>query len=337
MNRSRRILWLDILRIIATFAVIFLHISGTSLYSKELDYDWTISVIFDSMVRWAVPVFVMISGALFLNPNKDVSLSNLLKKYLPRLLMAYLFWWIVYSLFRATYDTIIQGSFIFRLGYFVPHSHLWFLPMLACVYLLIPFLRNIAADERQLRYALILWGCYMTLSFSLLPDFPQFSKLFFMNIVLGYAGYFLLGRWLSELVLTKKQRSVIYLLGFVGFVMTACGTLTVNKMSGGGRLEFLDNLTPWVAAMAVSVFVFVKQKVEYQVKSITRLIDYVRKDLFGIYLTHGIWLMILNVPAVRKLTDLSIMIPLLTVIIFILSLYTTKLIRKIHLLQKVIN
>jgi surface polysaccharide O-acyltransferase-like enzyme len=332
-----RILYLDVLRIIATFAVIFLHVSAMELYSEVMNYDWFISVVYDCMVRWAVPVFVMISGALFLNPNKEVSPSNVLKKYIPRLLMTYLFWWIVYSLFRATYDTIIQGTFIFRLGYFVPHSHLWFLPMLACVYLLIPFLRKIAADDRLLRYALILWGCYMALSFSLLPDFPQLSRLFFMNIVLGYAGYFLLGRWLFELVLTKKQSNAIYLFGFVGFVMTACSTLIFNKMSGGGRLEFLNNLTPWVCAMAMSVFVFVKQKTEYKVKSITRVVNYVRNDLFGIYLTHGIWLMIMSVPAVRELTNLAIMIPLLTVIIFVLSLYTTKLIRKISFLQKVIN
>ena len=75
-----RVLWLDICRIAATFAVIFLHISGTALYTDIIDYDWLVSSVADSLVRWAVPVFVMISGALFLNPQKEVSIKNIIKK-----------------------------------------------------------------------------------------------------------------------------------------------------------------------------------------------------------------------------------------------------------------
>lgn len=334
---STRVLWLDMLRIIATFAVIFLHVSSTALYSNTIDYEWGVSVMFDSLVRWAVPIFVMISGALFLRPEKDLGIRTILQKYVPRLLMAYAFWWVFYSLMRAGYDTMQNGAFAFRMGYFVPHFHLWFLPMLAGVYLLIPFLRVIAANKRLMRYGLILWLCYMFFGFKMMPEIPQFSQLFVMNMLMGFSGYFLLGYYLSTSVINTKLVLGVYALGLLGFAVTAGGTIITNKLYGGGNLDFLTTLTPWVAVMAVAIFVAVKNnEAKYGIK-IQILVNYVRKDLFGIYLTHGIWLMLLNVPAVRSLCNLVVMIPLLTLVVFILSLYTTKLLRSIPLVQKVVE
>lgn len=335
-NKSSRVPWLDVLRIVATFAVIMLHVSSLALYSKNMDYGWYVSVVYDSMVRWAVPVFVMISGSLFLKPEKEVGVRQILRKYIPRLLTAYAFWWMSYSLMRACYDTAVTGVFTFKMGYFLPHFHLWFLPMLAGVYLLIPFLRIIAEDEFLMKYGLTLWGVWMLFSFKLLPEFPQWSKLFVMNQVVGFAGYFLFGRWLSTRVFEKKHCRVVYGAGAVAFGVTIAGMISVNKSIGGGNTDFMNTLTPWVAAMSTAVFMVVKENARNAGRA-RHIVSYVRKDLFGIYLTHGIWLMLLNVPTLRGLCNIAITIPVLTMVIFLLSLYTTKLIRKIPFMHRVVE
>ena len=108
-NPNSRIIYADLLRIIATFAVIVLHVSASKWYDTPVkDFNWQIYNLYDSLVRWAVPIFVMLSGMFFLNPEKFVSTSNIIKKYIFRILLAIIVW----GLFYQVYEII--GKFIFR-------------------------------------------------------------------------------------------------------------------------------------------------------------------------------------------------------------------------------
>ena len=90
MEKSNtRIIYADLLRIIATFAVIILHVSAAKLNELQItDYNWQISNIYDSLVRWSVPVFVMLSGMFFLDPNKEIDFNKLFSKYILRIFLA---------------------------------------------------------------------------------------------------------------------------------------------------------------------------------------------------------------------------------------------------------
>ena len=69
--------YFDWIRIFVCFAVVMLHVSATWFLNRDISSTpWCISVIYNSATRWAVPIFVMISGALFL--NADISV----KKYI---------------------------------------------------------------------------------------------------------------------------------------------------------------------------------------------------------------------------------------------------------------
>lgn len=74
-----RIAYIDWLRSIACFAVVVLHVSGGQEWfsAKEVSFEWTIFNLYDSLVRWCVPIFIMISGALFLNPEKEIGIHKL--------------------------------------------------------------------------------------------------------------------------------------------------------------------------------------------------------------------------------------------------------------------
>ena len=90
---TSRIPYLDFLRLLATIGVISLHVFATDFNGTIQQYDWYVALIGDSLVRWSVPIFVMISGTLFLNPDKQVSLRSILTKRISRLLIAYVFWY----------------------------------------------------------------------------------------------------------------------------------------------------------------------------------------------------------------------------------------------------
>ena len=61
LNSTQRIISFDLLRIVAAFAVIMIHTSGQ--WFGELSPEWEFANIYDSLSRWCVPVFIMISGA----------------------------------------------------------------------------------------------------------------------------------------------------------------------------------------------------------------------------------------------------------------------------------
>ncbi len=92
-TQKNRIIYADILRIIATFAVIVIHVSASKWYHSPIrEFNWQIYNLYDSLVRWSVPIFVMLSGMLFLNPEKEITTGEIFRKYIFRILLAIIFW-----------------------------------------------------------------------------------------------------------------------------------------------------------------------------------------------------------------------------------------------------
>ena len=339
---NQRVIYLDLLRVIATFAVILLHVSAREFLSYSYSWDWCIATIGDSLVRWGVPVFFMISGTLFLNPNKEITYQEILKKRIPRLLLAYVFWVLLYHVYG-----FVLGGFdgftikqLFRKAIEFPHFHLWFLPKLMGVYFLIPMLRKIAQDNRLLRYALIIWIVFVFVSFFQFVEafklVKHFYGLFNMNKIVGFSGYFLLGYFLSWHDFSRKQRIWIYMFGIVGALVTIFGTICVSVKMSKAVERYLHSLAPQVPAMATALFVLVKELAPKCGTRTLKFVGFVRKDLFGIYLTHPLWLFI-NTVEFRHCCSEIITLPIITIIVFLLSLFTTKLIRLVPYLRKVVE
>lgn len=342
-NINQRILYLDLLRLVTTFAVILLHVASDEFLAFSHGENWCVATVYDSIVRWCVPVFVMISGVLFLNPNKEITYQEILKKRIPRLFLAYLFWTVFYVLYGFIMTNFENFSILHLVRRTVagPHFHLWFLPMLIGVYLLIPMLRRIAHDDQLLRYALIMWIVFVFVSFLQFVEafklVKHFYSLFKMNSVVGFSGYFLLGYYLSRHDFSKKQKIWVYLLGVSGALVTILGTFHISISSGESNERYFANLSLQVAAMAAALFVLVKALTPKKGMFTLKIIDFTRKDLFGVYLTHALWLPIVNTEAIRHCCSEIITLPLITIIVFVLSLFTTKLIRLVPGLRKVVE
>ena len=104
----RSIDWLDAVRWLATIAVITIHVVAPYLYQygQISIVNWNIYNVIDSLSRFAVPFFVMLSGALLL--NRTISLVDFLKKRFLRILIPFLFWSLIYS----TYHFLKSGVLV---------------------------------------------------------------------------------------------------------------------------------------------------------------------------------------------------------------------------------
>lgn len=337
-----RIVYLDLLRIIATFSVIFLHVSSEMfLFAPTLSKEWTVVAVCNSLVRWCIPVFVMISGAVFLNPNREMTYREILTKRIVRLLVAYVFWSFAYALFgfaMAGFEHFTIPRLIRRT--ISSHFHLWFLPMLMGVYLLIPLLRKIVQDKKLMRYSLVIWMIYIGVGFLLLlvndESLRFFYPVFAINTVLGFSGFFVLGYYLYLSEWSKKQKCLVYVVGIIGALITIAGTLYLSLRNQAVNDCFFSYLSLHVAAMATALFVLVKDNVTPG-KRITRCVEFTRKDLFGVYLIHVLWIQVINLTGFRQCCNNIITMLLITLIVFVLSLFTTKLIRLIPVLRKVVK
>lgn len=96
MDSKNRIKYLDALRVVAAIAVIMLHTSAECWGQRDVaSLEQNVFTIYDSCVRWAVPVFLMISGALFL--GQEVPWKILYKKYIFRMIVAFVVWSSLYA------------------------------------------------------------------------------------------------------------------------------------------------------------------------------------------------------------------------------------------------
>jgi uncharacterized membrane protein len=77
--------YLDYLRLVAILGGITIHVA-TSLNFYRQDYaslNWQILNFWDGLSRFCVPFFIMISGAIFLNPDFDLSWEKLFNLNFP--------------------------------------------------------------------------------------------------------------------------------------------------------------------------------------------------------------------------------------------------------------
>lgn len=160
---SDRKIYLEVLRIVACFFVIFNH-------TQNNGYDLYTQCAFSQPVFWiylsvsiickvAVPLFFMISGALLL--DRDESLKDLYRKRVLRYFIVLLFFSAVYYLidYITEKETALNpGRFLLRLYESEWSYSFWFLYAYLAYLIALPLLRSFARglSDRNYLYLLIL-------------------------------------------------------------------------------------------------------------------------------------------------------------------------------------
>lgn len=306
----QRKIHLDLLRVLSILAVIILHAAGRCIrYSSPQEIDWQICQSAISIFSWAVPIFVMISGALQLAPDKDVTLSKLFGKSILRLAIAYLFWSFVYTIIFSTlphYEFFsVSGIWNTLTGTLKGGSaHLWFMWMILGLYIMIPIIRACLKNisDQILSYWLIL-GFIFNCIVPLVLKWKSTNNIFGENagylqdsMYGSYIFYFILGYAIEHKAHLFHKRKLIYVIGGLSAIATVGFTLVLSLNSGMSVDYLLDNHSPTMAFMSIALMVGIKQSEIGQTRFSTILVK-LSAYAFGVYLVHnlildsiGIWI-----------------------------------------------
>ncbi len=335
-----RIWYLDWLRVAAAAAVMLLHVAAGGWGATDVNgRSWQVFNGYDSVVRWCVPVFVMISGALFL--GRDIPVKKLLRGNVLRLVCAYLVW----SLFYAWHSGA-RGVEALLYNTIVGHFHTWFIPMLLGLYLCAPLLRRIVQDRAACRYFLLLAFLFtfclpqLGVLCGYLPDVQPLltvknavhyllQTLPKMDLVGGYLGYFVLGYCLHTEPLSRRGRIWVYALGAAGFAATILLTWAVSVQAQAPVNRFYDYFTLNVLFESLAVFVFFRQWMDRPFR-VPRLLVRLSGCTFGAYLVHPLIIELFEHFGLGVLSfHVVFSVPVITLCVFALSFLIAALLRAI--------
>lgn len=347
-TKEGRLVYADLLRAAALIAVIALHVCGNNWQGLEVkSADWQVLNVADSLTRWCVPVFVMLSGMFFLDPDKPVTYRSIFKKSLPRLATAFLFWSFLYALFTALLNWrsgTPDDPWQFFLNFIYGHYHLWFVYMMMGLYLVTPVLRKFiaGAGRRDIEYLLLIYFIF-TLIVPLFGNAPRLQVIsgvahrLDLKLLGGYMGYFVAGYYLKAFDFQAKTKKIIYGLGIFGLAVTIGMTWLDSLAWDAPNEKWYLYLTPNVALMAFAVFLFFKERCDGRrigPKGV-ELCSRIAQRSFGIYLVHAFFnnrLVSLGLDAVTFTPLISV--PLATALVFAASYAAVWLIEKIPPLRK---
>ena len=333
---------MDLLRICAAFMVVLLHVAADqwtelSCYSP----DWFVSHVYNSCVRSAVPLFVMISGMFLLNPNKELTWSMLWHKYCKRILVIFVVWSAAYAFAYYAVWPMLQGKPI-AWGkvwheFWEGNYHLWYCKMLLGLYLLMPFLKKITADKGLTEYFLILCAMF-TVVVPVLPfeAVDAFMTDTFFYFTLGFTGYFVLGYYLKTVTLSGKVQAVIYLAGLGGLLFTIFGS-AAKAYAVGVPYGYFDPQLPNVVCMTIAIFVFFQYNGGRFANRFHKAVNTVSGCTLGVYLLHPLLMVIFEkIGFYVMMCPLVLSIPIVTIVIFTVSLCITWCIKKLPFLRALV-
>jgi len=326
--KHQNIDWINNLRVIALFAVIILHTSAVLLaqYGKVPVTDWFIADFYNALVRFAVPVFVMITGALLL--HREYELGDFFKKRLTKIITPFLFWSLVYIAYswyndEITFDadTWTNTKQVLHLLKYGSSYHLWYVYMLIGLYFVIPiigkFVRN--ATQSEIKYFLLIWFAVMMIS---QPYLVRFNPQVDMHYFAGYIGYLVLGHYVANKEFTSPNiRTWMWLL-FIGMIaVITIGTWLLYKNNSTVGTLFYEPISPTIVFLSASVFIIVRFTLPKVSPVIIRIRDFAGSYNFGIYLAHALVLYLLDRFGISyQLCNPIISIPLTATICFVLTL-----------------
>ena len=359
LNKSAKKLtrfeFLDIIRAYATILVIVVHSSGPVLYafSSLPESTWMTANYFNSFARTCVPLFIMVSGFLLLNPNIEETLPHFFKKRFSKILIPYLFFSIFYLWWKHNIrlEPLSFDQALHQFWSGTPDYHLVFMSVLIGLYLLTPILRIFiqhALISTQV-YFISMWFLVICVSY-FLTKFTGYSINPYLKETPLFLGYYLLGAYFRQI--TCNVRLVYLFAGIVsGWLFTALMTYKYSKLGKGFDATFYGYISPNVVLMTICSFLFLQNKsLLFFLNQSPMLMAGLKKlstASFGIYLVHvaildllatgklGQWL---HLPIVLKATTLTpiLSIPLLTGIVLVISALLVLYLQSIPLINRLV-
>lgn len=301
-KRNERNISLDIIRIIAVLLVIMIHTSdGFVTQHKPSSREFAAGNVFDSVAMIAVPLFVMLSGALMLDEERTITVKGLFRKNIRNILLLLVFWSTVYSLVYNLLLPLVHGKTLslrtILMDVITGHFHMWYLYMILGLYLITPFLRAFTkrGDKKLVLFFISISLCTQFLlplinMFSLLSGelkhMYRYVTMCYLQFFGGYAAYYLAGWYIVHVGISQRaKRMVVYGVGLVS-LLTA---FLYVRFTGDYEMGYY-NMSLFSFAYTVSLFLAVSRLRIKAGDKVRKVLAALSKMTFGVYILHPLFM-----------------------------------------------
>src|SRR5665647_1162452 len=339
MSKETTLQWANSLRAAATLAVIILHVS----VSAEQDFGsiplpaWLAANIYDTAVRWCVPLFVMLTGTFALN-NYPGDLKIFLIKTFQRIVLPLLFWSLVYLLYY-------NGKDLFQHNMSIPEKtsllagklatgtavHLWFVYMLLSMYLLIPVFNRWVKHNNKAEqlFFISLWVLFLFVQ----PLWDTYDISFDYSYFSGFVGYLILGNFLYKEPL--RLNNVLLLLLFIsGLIFTCIMTYRLTASSHEMNEAYMDNFKPNITIMCICIYMLFKNSPVRFPLLLRHAVNKICAYSYGIFLVHILVLDLFFKNGITySIMPVVLSIPFISLLCLLVSYFVIYVLRKIPYLR----
>jgi surface polysaccharide O-acyltransferase-like enzyme len=284
------IFYIDLLRCCAAFAVVAIHVLGPlrALYGEVATIEWLAAMGINSSTRWAVPIFMMISGALLVSTQKPFICHEYLPKRLMKVVIPFIGWTAIYAAVGGFSADGWQWAKTVEIIQQSPNEpawyHLWFFYDFIPLYFVIPFLQNLVknTDTERMKLLLVSWGCLTLMNFLKVETFLN------ENIIL-YSGYLLLGWYLFNRD-NRPQLKLWLIAGISALVINFIGSWLMADLKGAYSSVFMGYKSLNTVLIGGMLFVTAQAYADSIRESFKPMIKTISKYSLGIYLLHPLLL-----------------------------------------------
>lgn len=324
-KNDKRIVWLDFVKFIAIFMMIAVHCTDNVTPAERSEPWYNLwGSFYGSFMRPAIPLFVMVTGALLLPVRQNI--SAFYKKRLTRLVVPFIIWSVLYNLFPwitgllGLSPTVINDFFAWAepdqsfsgalhnilmipFNFSMLAVQMWYVYLLIGLYLYMPifsaWIKQASIKEQQV--FLFLWFIslfipylreYLTKDLWGTCSWNEFGLLYYFA---GFNGYLLLGYYIvnNDINFSWSKLAIVGLPTFVvGYCITFFGFKSVTAVpeQPAELVElFFTYCSPNVLMMTLPVFLVVR-KIQFSSVIIRRFSVSISTCTFGIWMSHYLFL-----------------------------------------------
>ena len=313
---KKRILWIDLLRITGIIGVMLMHIVGNTknTFGNLQEQANNIYSFICIIAEYAVPLFIMISGAMFLRKG-IISYKEMFNKYIKKIIISLIFFGTIMIIIEEFYttktiNTSIIKTIIIKLLTGDLWAHMWYLYLIIGLYLITPVLTRITNNIEKKEFTIFLTILFiLTIILNTINNYLNIIIIFNSISISGYIFYYFYGYYLYKYDISKKYKIITYLLSFLSFICI----LFIVKNKPDTLLEY-TSFIPFI--ISSSIFISLKNN---QFNKCTKLITSIGTHSYGIYIIHQFYINI-----IYKFIKLKYIIyhPYIGIILYFIVIFT---------------
>lgn len=286
----RHVAAFDVMRAVAAAAVVLVHVLGP--YREKLgeipDAHFAFAVALNGALRWSVPLFIIITGALLLSDPRPFSLPHYVRRRVVKVVVPFLFFSCCYAVLGGVspsgFDPGITREALRALPEHETYYHLGFYYYFIPLYLVAPLLAWLVRGG-QVRATLALLAVWLLLTGLRLAGV---NGPWNVDPVM-FGGWLLLGYALFRH--GTPPLALLLPLGVAALALTDWIVITQSLGAGEYRSgNWFSYKTLNTVALATLVFAACLHVAERSTERAARVFAFIGRHSLGIYLLHPLFL-----------------------------------------------